>query len=244
MTYPPSNSPYGSDPQGYPGQSPYGQPDPYGGGPYSQPQQGQPQYGQQPPYSAPPASPAYGQQPPYSAPPSYGQYPQDSYGQYPGAAGYPPPPPRKSRTGLIVGLALGAVVLVALVVGAIVVLPGLTGSGGDPKTAAGAKAAAQHAVDSIRSGDYGAYYDMLDTYGQGGISRSEFVRQAKCENLAGLLSKVTFTVGDATVTGDEATVKITVVGESSGSPMQLRYENNHWRIHDKASGVGASDKCK
>ncbi|MER8186322.1 hypothetical protein [Kitasatospora sp. NPDC094015] len=101
------------NPQGQPPQ-PYGQPQ-YGGAP-------QPGYGQPPQYGAPAPQPGYGypQQPPA---PQYGA-PQAGYQQpgYPNAGhqqpqyggGYPPPPPppRKGNTGLVVGLVIGALVLV------------------------------------------------------------------------------------------------------------------------------------
>ncbi|TFV66231.1 UNVERIFIED_ORG: DUF4333 domain-containing protein [Bacillus sp. AZ43] len=59
----------------------------------------------QPPYGAPPYGP-----PPQYGPPSYGQPP---YGPPPGY-GSPPAPPRKSRTGLVVGILAAVVALAAL----------------------------------------------------------------------------------------------------------------------------------
>jgi hypothetical protein len=136
--------PYGQPTPDQPpyGQPSYGQPS-YGQPP-AQPSYGQPQYGQppaqpsygQPQYGQPPAQPSYGQ-PPYGQP-QYGQPPSaeptayppasgaPSYpgappaypgapSAYPGAAaGYPVAPPKKSRTGLIIGLVIGAVVLLVL----------------------------------------------------------------------------------------------------------------------------------
>ena len=96
---------------------PYGNPQGSGPGPqYGQPQSGQPQsgppgqpYGQPYPQPGPQPGPAYGQQP-------YGQPP---YGPQYGAPGQPygygAPPPRKSRTGLILGL-VGLVVVAGVVV--------------------------------------------------------------------------------------------------------------------------------
>ncbi|MFF3173555.1 hypothetical protein ACFVQ0_13090 [Streptomyces sp. NPDC057900] len=87
MTTPPPQppqGPYGPPPGPYAPQTPYGQ----------QPPQSNP-YGQQPPQAP------YGPQPfgyPYGPPQPFG-YPQG------------PPPPRKSRTGLIVGITVGAVVV-------------------------------------------------------------------------------------------------------------------------------------
>lgn len=86
MTTPPPQGPYGS-PQ--PQQGPYGPP--------PQPQQNP--YGQPNPYAQ---QAPYGQQNPYAQPPAPGPQP---FGHPQG-----PPPPRKSRTGLIVGITVGAVV--------------------------------------------------------------------------------------------------------------------------------------
>ena len=115
--YPPQQPPPGYEQQG-PGQQPqYGQ-DPYGQDPYGQqqPPYGQPQYGQdpygqqQPPYG----QPQYGQ-PPYGYPPQQGQpmpgqymppgHPQQPYDPQQGSA------PKKSRTGLWIGIIAAVVVL-------------------------------------------------------------------------------------------------------------------------------------
>ncbi|MDI5979572.1 Twin-arginine translocation protein TatA [Amycolatopsis magusensis] len=117
MTYPPQpGQPYGEQPDPY-GQGGYGQPgQPQSGG---FPQQGQP-YGQQQPGYDP-----YGQQQqqPYGQQPQYGQQQPgyDQYGQtqqyqgYPqGGDGFGGPPPKKSKTGLLIGLAAGLVVLIAV----------------------------------------------------------------------------------------------------------------------------------
>jgi hypothetical protein len=139
MTNPPQggNQPgqYGQPGQ-QPGQPSYGQPAPGGYG--NQPSYGQPQYGQphQPQYGQPgqQGQPQYGQ-PGYGQPgqqygqPAYGQpgygqpgqqygqpqYGQPGYGQQYGQQ----PPKKKSRTGLIVGLAVLALVIVA----AAIILP-------------------------------------------------------------------------------------------------------------------------
>ncbi|EMD24929.1 hypothetical protein [Amycolatopsis azurea] len=84
-------------PQGYGQGSGYGPPPGPGGQPgYGPPQPGAPGYG--PPQ---PGQPGYGQQPPYGQPPGYGP---PGYG----------PPPKKKKTGLIVGLIVGGVVLLGL----------------------------------------------------------------------------------------------------------------------------------
>jgi hypothetical protein len=137
-----TNPPYGQP--GQPG-PPYGQPAQPGygvppGQQYGQPAPAQPGYGQpaQPGYGQPaqpgygqPAQPGYGQpaQPGYGQP-GYGQpgYGQPGYGGQPGApgqygGGYGQPA-RKSRTGLIAGL----LVLALLVVGVVLLFVFLGGS--------------------------------------------------------------------------------------------------------------------
>ncbi|MGK4583306.1 hypothetical protein [Kitasatospora sp. HPMI-4] len=108
------------NPQGQP-QQPYGQPPQYGQPPapqYGAPQQ-PPQYGapQQPPQYGAPQPPQYGQQPPYGAPPQQFGYQQ-------------PAPQKKSNTGLIVGLVIGAVVLVGGGLGAYALMGGKNSGGG------------------------------------------------------------------------------------------------------------------
>jgi hypothetical protein len=123
---------YGAPDQPQPGpewqQTPPAQP--YGGPLAS----GFPPPAQPGPYGAPPAQsgpygapPAYGQPGPYGDPPAYGQpqypYPQPGQANYGAPYGYPasmnpvggPPPGRKRRTGLIVGLSIVGVLVVSLV---------------------------------------------------------------------------------------------------------------------------------
>ncbi|WP_052682213.1 hypothetical protein [Saccharothrix sp. ST-888] len=120
-------------------QYPQGQPQQ----PYGQPPQGQPPYGQ------PPAAPQYGapQQPQYGYPqqppaPQYGAPQPPQYGQQPPQYGAPQPPqygqppaPRKSNTGLIVGLVIGAVVLGGGGIAAFALMGGKGGTGPGSSTA-------------------------------------------------------------------------------------------------------------
>jgi hypothetical protein len=110
-------APYSPPPVPQP-RSPYTAPEPRYGPPPQQPQpqygqpqpqpQPQPQYGPPPAQYGPPAQQFGGPQPPAGPPaPPYG------YGQ-PAA-----PAPRKSRTGLVVGIVVGVVVLAGLAVGAV-----------------------------------------------------------------------------------------------------------------------------
>ncbi|NED84250.1 hypothetical protein G3I76_29670 [Streptomyces sp. SID11233] len=88
-----------------PPQGPYGAPQgPYG--PPPQPPQSNNPYGPQAPYGHQPPQAPYGRQP-APGPQPFG------YPQGPPPFGFPqgPPPPRKSRTGLIVGITVGALVV-------------------------------------------------------------------------------------------------------------------------------------
>lgn len=79
---------------------------------------------QQPQYGRPPAQPQYGPPPAQFGPPQEQQYaaPQPPAGPPAPPYGYgqpPAPAPRKRRTGLVVGLVVGVVVLAGLAVGAV-----------------------------------------------------------------------------------------------------------------------------
>lgn len=127
MSAPPPQGPYG------PNQGPQ-QPGPYPGRPQGGPPQPPPGYGQQPP--------GYGQQPPQGPPPGYGQQPPQAPppgGPYGGAPqgppppgyGQQPPPPGGTggsggRKGLIIGGAIGAVVILIIAVIGVAVFSGST----------------------------------------------------------------------------------------------------------------------
>ncbi|MEC3917920.1 hypothetical protein [Nocardia sp. CDC160] len=128
--------------QGYPQDGGYGQQagSPQGGG-YGQQAAygqdggyGQPAYGQDPGFGQQPGGAqgaGYGQQG-YGQPPAFGQAGTPvGYGQQAGSSqgagfgqqpGFSPPPGPKSNTGLIVGVAIGAVVVLAVAVGAILLV--------------------------------------------------------------------------------------------------------------------------
>ena len=123
--------------------------------PPSEPQQPGGQQPQQPGYGQQPQQPGYGQQPQQPQQPGYGQPgpQQPGYGQPAGGQGYGAPnqygqanqygapngngypsgpPPKKSRTGLIVGIVVGVLLLAGIAFG-ISALVG--GDGDDPATA-------------------------------------------------------------------------------------------------------------
>lgn len=120
--------PHGSYP-GQPGQPPQGPPPGYGqqGPPGQHPPQGMPPQGPPPGYGQPSQGPpghqqgpppGYGQQPPQGPP---GQYPpQGPPGQYPPGYGPQGAGAPKKKTGLIIGGAIGAVLLVVAIGGVLV----------------------------------------------------------------------------------------------------------------------------
>ncbi|MFJ9622066.1 hypothetical protein [Streptomyces sp. NPDC101181] len=150
-----------NQPGPYGGQQPQGQPGPYGQqpGPYGAPPppQGQPGYGypQQAPQGVPPQQNPYGgQQPPQGygypqaqQPGPYGQQPpQPPYGGQP-VYGQQPPQPKK-KTGLIIGV---AVVALAVIAGGVYFLT--SGSGGSSDVAdstKGYKLTPAESVDDYR----------------------------------------------------------------------------------------------
>ena len=135
----PGAAPQPGNPYGAAGPNPYGQPDPgqqsfaYGQAPQQNvPPQGQQgfAYGQTQGQTPPPQQNfAYGQDPQQAYPPqgqqgfAYGQQPT---GAYPPVSG-PAPQPKKKKTGLIIGLIVGGVVLAAAAVALILILTGPSG---------------------------------------------------------------------------------------------------------------------
>jgi hypothetical protein len=220
MTYPP----YGADPSQQPGGYPpsYGAPQPPP--PYGPPAYGPPSYG--PPQPGPP-QPGPPQPDPYGA-----------YAGYPPPAPYPPAPPRKSRTGLIIGLVAGGVVLLlCLGLGAVLLIPKLsTGQ----KTPAGAKAAAQHALDLAASGDYGGFYDLLESSSKAQISRSDFITLGTCIKMSDGITKSHVVLGTATVTGNTARVAASST-DGTTTHVDLVWESGGWRLHSEGGSLNSAD---
>jgi hypothetical protein len=119
------------NPQG-PGDNYGNYPPPGGQGGYNQPGGNQgyppPAGGYPPPAGGyPPPAGGYGQQPTQPQYGGYGQQQQPGYGQQQpqyGGYGQPPVPPKKSNTGLIIGIAVGAVVLIGAIIAIVVIATG------------------------------------------------------------------------------------------------------------------------
>ncbi|TDE88576.1 hypothetical protein EXU48_22910 [Occultella glacieicola] len=148
---------------GYPGG--YGapqNPNPYGGasGAYGAPQNPNPYGGSSGAYGAPQNPSPYGgpdASSPYTTPASGGYgVPAGGYagaGAYGTPGGYGAhPPPKRSNTGLIVGLAVGGAVLLFLIVGVLANLGGRGDYGSDPHL--------DRLHDQCEAGDYAACDDL------------------------------------------------------------------------------------
>ncbi|MCX2947786.1 hypothetical protein [Lentzea sp. NEAU-D7] len=225
---------YGQPPgqYGQPQQDPFGQQGPQSGG---FPQQGQhgPQQGQYGPQQG-----QYGQQPGQPGP--YGQQPygQQPYGQPGGFGG---PPPKKSNTGLIVGVLVGVLVLLG---GGITAAVMLTGNGSSdsstssPDSSAGGGDAAE--IKNVAK-EYFAINNDIEKASK--LACKEVVDEAKelqekfkdlppeqqkaAEELAKTL-KPKVTVGDVAVSGDQATVKVkvemTFQGKSTVTDTEVKFK--------------------
>ena len=189
-------------------------PPPYGEGP---------QPGGHPEQSSYPSSPPYSEE---SQSPQHGQPAQQPYGQDPGAAGFSPAPPGRSRTGLVTGLVAGVALLLVAGIGGVLVLPKLLG---DDKTPAGAKAAAQRGQDLLAGGDYGGYYDMTDNEYKAKVSRADFIRVSTCASASANSATNKTVAVDAHINGDTATVEVTV-GDGGHGTIELVWQDNHWRF--------------
>ncbi|MBO3733675.1 Rv0361 family membrane protein [Glycomyces niveus] len=231
------------------------------------PNQQQPQYGQQPGYGQqPPQQPGYGvpqqpgygqapQQPGYGVPPQqpgYGQTPQAGYGQQPGYGapqqqpgfGSPlPPAPKKSKTGLIVGIGAGALVVIVAIV---LLIANPFGGGGPSKSDSPEDVAKDYLdlqVDIVTSGDLTDIQGMADKLSpymcaemveemEAGLDDADMSEEDMAEYqdmMAEAEIDVSYETGEATVDGDKATVPVTVTGtanipEMGEMPLDDEYE--------------------
>ncbi|MFI6775848.1 hypothetical protein [Nocardia sp. NPDC050412] len=229
MTYPPGGQPPFGEQRGQPQQ------------PYGYPQQGGPGYPQQGGY--PPGAQGYG--------PQHGGYPQPGGQGYGPQQGYPPPggyqqpgypPPKKRRTGLIIGL----LVLVLVIAGAVAAGVVLTVQGKTPLASDDKKI--QVAIHD--------FYDTLESHGFAAAAdkacaadRAEFdtlTDEQKKEFDTAKIEVNIDKIDDIVVTGDRATARITgkltltVPGETpdtdTGTTEHLRKEDGKWKVCSAESG--------
>jgi hypothetical protein len=136
---------------------------------------------------------------------------------------------RARRAALTVGLLAGALVLMlAAGAGLFVVLTS------DAKTAAGAKAAAEHGLDLLHDGRYNDYYRLFDAESKQSMPRATWIRLCTQINFTEFIAKNQLTVGDATLDGDEARVptRSELPGANTNHSFVLRYESRHWHFHE------------
>ncbi|SMC98939.1 hypothetical protein [Lentzea albidocapillata] len=271
MTYPPQQpGPYGQQPQ--PG-GPYGQQPPQQPGQgqpgYGQPQQ--PGYGQQPPpgYGQQPGQYGQPQQDPFGqqGPPSggfqqQGQYGQQPYGQQPYGqpGGFGGPPPKKSNTGLIVGVVVGVLVLLGGGITAAVMLTanssssssssspdsGSTDSGSSGGAEADVKKAVEEYISVVSSKNESkaksmACKAMLDEAAE--LEKKLTPEQRKLAEEAKKMPVPKMTYKGATVSGNEATVKLTISGSYGGttqtidSELKFKKESGDWKVCTLAKDI-------
>ncbi len=200
-------------------------------------------------YPPQPGQPPYGQQPggQYGVPPS-GGFPQQSGGQYPAVPGYPqgqypygqqggfgPQEPKKSKTGLWIGLSVAAVAVVAFVVTAFVAPGFLLSDDSDSSETAGGTAGgdggdgAQALAEQIRD----AFNAQDPTTLQGLTCPNATQMVQSIISTAGQVSNVELQ-GQAKKNGDTATVTANVTYD--GQPMSventLANQNGTWCWQD------------
>ena len=142
---------FGTPQQGQPAGQQWGQ---QGQQTPGQPQQGQPQWGQQPGQGQTPGQ-QWGQQPgqgqqwgqPQQGQPQWGQQPGQQWGSTGASQWNAGAPQQKSKTGLIVGLAVAGLVVIGAIIGAVLLLGGNDTL--DPE-------AAQAGVEKVLTESYGA----------------------------------------------------------------------------------------
>ncbi|GAB3710089.1 hypothetical protein GCM10027598_15620 [Amycolatopsis oliviviridis] len=192
------------------------------------PQPEQPQYGQggqqhpeqqQYPQAGYDQSGAYSQQPQQQYP-GYGQQYPGQYQQYGQGFGGPPAPPKKSNTGLLVGIAAAVVVLVTLAI------TGFAAPGfflGDDKAdkASGPEATAQAIVDGINAHDRTALTALKCSTAEKDVTQAiEQVGEVSSATLGEItkVSETEYTVG----------VTVSVEGRSRTASGTLASEGGNW----------------
>lgn len=181
------------------GQQP-GQGGPNGGGQFGgqAPNGGQPQFGQ-----------PYGNQQPFNqqVPPGFGQPGQPGYGQpgY-GQPGYPQPP--RKRTGLWIGVGVGAVAAVVVAVVAVVALTGGGSDGGSSdKNAAGIEATVAKMETAMNDLDIDALADLMCS-GSDAPSEADFSEFASGADMFGGTMTFAFEVSNIEIDGNDATADL------------------------------------
>lgn len=214
MTYPP----YGQQP-GQPG--PYPQQGPYGRQPSGFPQSG-PQ--QQPGYPGAPA----GQPDPWGRPQGYGAPAgqPDPWGPQPGAFGQFPgggdfAPPKRKKTGLIIGIVAAVVVLVGGGVTALLLL-----TGGD--ATADPKSLAEAAVKTVNDRDAKGYAALICT-----VPEQSEVDKLQQE-WAGNSDQKANVSGEPNISGTTAKVpvSVTINGKTRSNQIPMKQQNGKWCIEE------------
>lgn len=231
VNYPPNQPPQGE---------PYGQ-RPLGGAPHGRQQQQQPGYGQPSPPGfgqSGPGQPGSGQQAGYGAARDYDPQPDRPFGATPGglgqAPGHGPPPQKKSRLPLILGAA--GVVVIALAIGAFVVLN--SGVDNDPHEVAQTIVDEMNKVENANADKIeGQLCDaQKDAVSQKFTSLIDGFKEVKKQ--AGDQFSAKFTVVDVKTEGEQGSFGIIAETSFQGQPtkatipVQLVLEDGSWKACD------------
>lgn len=166
-----------------------------------------------------PAQPAYAPPPQPQQPPPPQAYPPQGY-QQPTGYGYPPQaPPKKKKTGLIIGIAVGAVVL-------IVALVLILGGGGGKSGIAGRWTV----VDTEGWSDYEE--GLIFNFKSNGTLTFEAPKDTP-EELKGLYEMMNLLSTKYKVSGDKITLTVEFFGEKDETEMRFSLEGDTLTLFDE-----------
>lgn len=226
-----------------PGQPSYGPP----------PQGQQPPRGQQPPPGPPPQGPPFGQPSSYGPPPQGGQQPPPYWLQQPGQGhqgqppydqqgwtqpSYGPPPGGKGR---LIGLLIGA----AVVVLALVIVGLFAFGGGGSSSASTPREAARTFLDAVKKQDCDTLVDVTtDNFrnGEGAAKCKASLNSGPAGGLSAALKNADFTIKGSSIDGPAATVdvQLTAFGQTITQKMTLRKVDGDWKVDDFGRSSGST----
>ncbi|MBB2914939.1 hypothetical protein FHS43_006251 [Streptosporangium becharense] len=126
---------------------------------------------------------------------------------------------------MAVGVVIGAVVTVPMVLDPPSSPPSTSSSTGVAHSETEVRQAAQPALDAYAEGAYGDFWDLWTPEAQELISRGEYMRLFIVCPPPGAVTP--FAITEVTVTGDDATVRATRLGDSTD--FAFRYDDGTWR---------------
>jgi hypothetical protein len=184
------------------------------------------------PYPRQPYGPGYQPYPPQPYPPQAyppQPYPIQPYPSQPYPPQVPPPLPRKSRTGLWIGLGIGALVLVCCL-GGVVGFGGLIWFGIESDKQASVAALEDH-LDAIVDREYGRAYDVLCESSQREQDLAEFERQAEQPRLVRYRIGEVTEAEDGEAIGHEIEVDLTFADGATRNELYFVYTEG-WDVYE------------